>query len=297
MEEIKTQLNDLISGGKVRKALKLLQSLDLESGKKDKIAAIGSRYSRFIEEKNQGIITHEQASVTENKIVTSLIEIVKNLDQKEPVISEESKSNTMKYALYSIIGLAVVLFVLFQLKAFGSSSENLQLTVFVVDEEGNPALVNEGKINIPLGNRALNSMIGPNGRINFGDITKDNVGDSITIGLDAKGWEIVGGKNRFSFNGDPIEVIVAKDATLGIIKGVIKSRDGQTFIENASISIGADTIITTNAAGVFNTVLPTRMRVLSETTPYNLTISAPGYKTTTQFYYPGQSTEIRLNKN
>ena len=297
MEEIKTQLNDLISGGKILKAIKMLQTLDLEGGKKDKIASIASRYSRFNEDKNQGTLTHEQATVTENKIVAGLIDIVKNLDQKEPIISTSGKSNNMKVAIYSIIGLTALLLVLFQFNVFGSSNDNLQLTVYVVDEEGNPALANEGKLNIPLGNRSLNSVIGPDGRTNFGDITGDNKDETITIGLEAEGWEIADGNNTFSFNGDPIKLIVRRDATLGTIKGVVKSRDGQQFIQDASISIGADTTLTTNEAGVFNAVLPPHMRVSSQSSPYNLTISARGFKTATQYYYPGQPIEVRLTKN
>jgi hypothetical protein len=197
-----------------------------------------------------------------------------------------------------LAGVIIIALILFQSGVLGKSGPDvLQLTVFVQDEAGNPVLENDGKLNIPLGNRALNSVIGPNGRTNFADITGENLGDSIIIGLEAEGWEIVNGKNRFAFDGEPIILTVRKDATLGIIKGIVKSRDGQEFISGASIAIGADTSIMTNESGVFNVTLPTSMRVSSESTPYNLTISAPGYKSTTQFYYPGQSTEIRLNKN
>ena len=297
MEEIKTELNELISGGKIRKALKTLQLLELDSAKKDKIAAISARYNRFVEEKNQGLLTHEQASVTENRIINSLIEVVNNLDKKEIKLPQDGRNKPLKYALIAVAGLIVVIIALFQFNLLGSAgSEKLQLTVFVQDENGNPVLANEGKLNIPLGNRSLNSIIGPNGRTNFADITGDNVGDSITIGLDAQGWEVVNGKNKYLFNGEPITLVVTKDASLGIIKGVVKSRDGQEFIKDALISIGADTVINSNSAGIFNAILPTHMRVKSESTPYNLSISAPGYKTATQYYYPGQPIEIRLNK-
>ncbi|NNF32806.1 MAG: carboxypeptidase regulatory-like domain-containing protein [Saprospiraceae bacterium] len=297
MEELKSKLKDLITSGKIDKAIKQLVSMDLDSSKKDKVAAIASRYNRYKEEKNQGTLTYEQATVTENQIVASLIEVVNNLDKKEIKITGGG-GLPLKPILLSLAGVIIIALILFQSGVFSKSgSDNLQLTVFVQDEAGNPVLENEGKLNIPLGNRALNSLIGPNGRTNFADITGDNVGDSIVIGLEAEGWEIVDGKNAFVFDGEPIKLTVMKDESLGIVKGVVKSRDGQEFIQGASVTIGADTVITTNASGVFNTTLPSHMRVTAESTPYNLTISAPGYKTTTQYYYPGQSTEIRLNKN
>lgn len=296
MEQLKNNLKKLITGGKIDKAMKQLVAMDLDSSKKDKVAAIASRYHRYKEKKNQGTLTYEQASVTENQIVASLIEVVNNLDKKETSIPGGG-GLPLKPILLSLAGVIIIALILFQSGVFGKSgSDILQLTVFVQDEAGNPVLENEGKLNIPLGNRALNSVIGPNGRTNFADITRDNVGDSITIGLEAEGWEIVDGKNAFLFNGEPIKLTVMKDASLGIIKGVVKSRDGQEFIRGASVAIGADTVITTNQAGVFNITLPPHMRVPAESTPYNLTISSPGYKSTTQYYYPGQSTEIRLNK-
>ena len=297
MEELKKNLKGLITSGKIEKAIKQLVSMELDSPKKDKVAAIASRYNRYKEEKNQGTLTYEQTSVTENQIVASLIEVVNNLDKKEINITGGG-GLPLKPILLSLAGVIIIALILFQSGVLGKSGPDvLQLTVFVQDEAGNPVLENDGKLNIPLGNRALNSVIGPNGRTNFADITGENLGDSIIIGLEAEGWEIVNGKNRFAFDGEPIILTVRKDATLGIIKGIVKSRDGQEFISGASIAIGADTSIMTNESGVFNVTLPTSMRVSSESTPYNLTISAPGYKSTTQFYYPGQSTEIRLNKN
>lgn len=54
----------------------------------------------------------------------------------------------------------------------------------------------------------------------------DSVGDLIRIGLEVEGWEIVDGKNIFEFIGEFIQLIVKRDVSLSIIKGVVKIRDG-----------------------------------------------------------------------
>ena len=178
-----------------------------------------------------------------------------------------------------------------------SVNEKLQLTVFVTDSKGNVVLENEGRLNIPLGNRALNEIIGANGRTNFPDITADNLGDTILIGLEAEGWEIENSNNVFVFQGEPIRLTIKKDNSLGLIKGVVKSRDGQQFLEKALVRINTDTMVWTDQFGVFKMLLPENMRIQKATDRYQLTVSKEGFETTSQYHSPKSSdAEIRLNK-
>jgi len=179
---------------------------------------------------------------------------------------------------------------------FSNNRSHTQLTIFVMDIDHRVVLENEGRINIPLGNRSLNETIGPNGRINFPDIPSCNIGDTIFIGLDAKGWELVGDK-KFVFTGEPIHVIVKRDNSLGVINGVVKSRNGQVFIKDALVRINADTAVLTDEFGNFKIVLPKNMQVQNETDSYLLTISKKNFKTKTQLHFPNSSdAEIRLNQ-
>jgi len=194
-------------------------------------------------------------------------------------------------SLASIIGL---LFLFFPLE----SNDLLQLTIFVTDTKGNVVIENEGELNIPLGNNALNAKIGEDGRTNFGDIPVSFKGEKITVGLNAKGWEIADGQNTFIFTGKPIKLKVKRDDSLGIIKGVVKSRDGQTFISNALVRINTDTAILTDEFGVFKIVLPTQMQVKNENNSYLLTVTKDEYQTKTQYHYPNSSdAEVRLEQN
>lgn len=172
-----------------------------------------------------------------------------------------------------------------------------QLTIFVTDTLGNAVLENQGRLNIPLGNRSLNEVIGVNGRTNFPDITANNLGETLKIGLDAEGWEIVDRNEIHVFNGEPITITVRRDQSLGIIKGVVMSRNGQHFIPDAEIYIGADTLIYSNSRGQFKTVLPNPIRVSKMSDLYKLTIHKQGFKTKTEICHPDSFTEVRLEPN
>jgi len=198
----------------------------------------------------------------------------------------------------AIIGIIIAIgTVILWVRSCNKKPEAKQLTIFVTDILGNAVLENQGRLNIPLGNRSLNEIIGLNGRTNFPDITSNNLGDTLNIGLNAKGWEIADRSTIYVFNGEPIALKVKRDESLGAIKGVIRSRSGEDFISEATIFIGADTLIYSNTHGQFKTVLPNSFRVAKMSDHYNLTIKKNGYKTKTEIYYPNTLIEIRLERN
>ena len=226
-------------------------------------------------------------------IINLIILLFKKKLSTVQIFSRLNQKQTFKI-LNSI--LIIITFIILTVIILPHLNSKLQLTVFVTDTNNNVVLEQEGRINLSLGNRSLNETIGINGRVNFPDILKSCYGDSVIIGLDAKGWEIEG-KNKFIFNGNPIYIKIKKDNSLGIINGIVKSWDGQQFINHASVLINTDTIVFTNSYGVFRIILPENMRVENEIDVYHLTISKEGYKTRTQYYSPNSSDfEIRLEK-
>ncbi|PHN93389.1 hypothetical protein CSC80_10705 [Maribacter sp. 6B07] len=195
----------------------------------------------------------------------------------------------------AIIGIIIAIGTVFiWIRSCNEKPQIEQLTIFVTDTLGNSVLENQGRINIPLGNRSLNETIGVNGRTNFPDITSNSIGDTLKIGLEAQGWEVVDKNKVFIFNGKPIILEVKRDESLGTIKGLVRSKSGESFIADASIYINADTLIYTNSNGQFKTVLPYWYRVSSISDYYNLTIKKSGFKSKTEIYYPNTMMEIRL---
>ena len=180
---------------------------------------------------------------------------------------------------------------------YSYNQKTAQLTIFITDVHNNVVLENEGKINSSIGNSSLNTTIGENGRVNFSDIPIHYIGDTIKIGIDAENWEIADNSKVYIFSGEPIHVTVKQDVRLGIIKGVVRSRDGQQFIKNAIVKINSDTVIYSDTFGIFKILLPERMRIKDVNDSYMLTVSKKGYKTKTQYFVPKSTeAEIRLEK-
>lgn len=300
----KTKLLQQISNGDVQQAIDGLLAVKRSESLNKEALAIAARYNSLKQKERSGTISFEQLKLTENQITEHLIELINHPeDQHYPEDQSEYTSNTTRSVVWRyIISTALIILVLLSLaQVFGltdiiSSNAPLQLTVFVEDEQGNPQLEGKGRINIALGNRPLNKSIGEHGSINFSDITPNNIGDTITIGLEAKGWEIIG-NNTFVFTGKPITLKVKRDDSLGTIKGTVMSRDGQEFIERAEVLINTDTIIFSDPKGRFKIILPEAMRVKNVGERYKLTVSKTGYQTKTQPYQPNSTpAEIRLDK-
>lgn len=299
------KLNDLISESNIQEAINTLLSIELNESRKKEVLAISSRYNNLTAKKTQGILSFEILERTENQITIDLIEVVNRSEKsksfsKESIVEEHQLKNTFGKLLPLLVAIIVVIILVVKVSELPNiiswnENKKLQLTVFVTDKDGNVVLENEGRLNIPLGNRSLNEIIGSKGRTNFPDITTDNKGDTILIGLEAENWEIIDGKNEFIFNGEPIRLMVKKDNRLSIIKGTVKSRDGQEFVEGALIRINSDTSVVSNTLGIFKIELPEEMSVSKKTDSYLLTISKSGFKVKTQYHYPLSSdAEIRL---
>lgn len=301
-KEEKEILLNLIKNGNVQTAIEKTLSLNLKNEWRHEALIISNRYQELKRKRRSGILSTQEETILNNQIVNDFLELIdfvheqSNDEKKTAVSTERLKSEPKKlYFGYILIGIiGSIAFIGLFLYFFPSEKQTaLQLTVFVTDTKGNPVLENEGRLNIPLGNRSLNEVIGANGRTNFADITKDNKGDSITIGLEAKGWELVE-ENTFIFTGKPIHLKVKKDNSLGTIQGVILSRDGQDFIAGAKIMINADTTILSDADGKFKVILPKHIWVKKHSEKYQLKISKEGYKTESKYYRPNDIDEIRL---
>jgi len=193
-----------------------------------------------------------------------------------------------------LIGAALVTILsYFGIAPFPSNSKTVQLTIFIRDSDENPALIGEGMINVLLkrSHRNYYSSIGEGARVIFEEIGERNLGDSLVIGLNAKGWETVG-QVRFIFTGDPIILRVSKDNSL---KGVIRTRNGDSLIPKVGISINSDTTIFSKEDGSFKVLLPKKYWVDTPNLPYNLTFKKDGYKVNTELCYPNTEVEIRLS--
>ena len=170
-----------------------------------------------------------------------------------------------------------------------------QLTVFVTDLNGNVVLEHTGEVNTSLGNRSLRITIGEDGRVNFDDLQKSYIGDTIQLGFKADGWRLANPDTTYVFTGKPIILKIRRD--LGTIKGTVKNRETADYIAGATVRINTDTIVYTDSLGVFNIELPLKYQVPDIHHRYKLEASAKGYETDALFFQPLSSpADFRLVK-
>lgn len=293
----KQHLKQQIEKGKIQAAIQDLNRFCTNTHLESKATAIAARYRSLQRKEMQGILSAADATVQQNQITQSLLTLLHQEDDPAAAIIPTSTGLGNKKWVVILGILGSIASIIGLRSGFFSVDEDPQLTIFVTDTKGNVAIELEGELNTSIGNRPLNEPIGANGRTNFGDILPQHLGDSITIGLKAEGWELVHPNNRFAFTGAPIHLEVKRDDSLGWVKGSVLSRDGQSFLAGAEIRINSDTIIDTDARGNFKVLLPESMRVKKVTDGYQLTVSAEGYRTKTEQYYPKSSAaEVRLEK-
>ncbi|HLF65697.1 MAG TPA: caspase family protein [Saprospiraceae bacterium] len=207
---------------------------------------------------------------------------------------------TMK--MIAIIGIGTSLIALWLVFFPPKSPDAMQLTVFVTDKAGNVVLENEGRLNIPLGNRSLNAVIGAEGRTHFPDIAGEYKGDTIEIALDAEGWVIAVDamdrnqfvhNNLFVFTGEPLHLKVERDPILRQVRGSVKSIVEGGFLKGAIVLINNEFSVETDSMGFFDFMIPEAQ--ISDR--YNLSIQKEGYETKSLYYYPATgAVDIRLNR-
>ena len=292
----KYELFNLIGAGKIEHAIARLLALDLSKEVQGEVYALSARYQNLEKSRRLGLLNSQDIQIIENQITNSLISLLKQLPEEASLPEKYSQSKQLMIgftALSFMISIAMVIWLMY---SGAGNADSTQLTVQVMDELGRVVLEQEGELNIAIGNRSLNKMIGENGRTNFADIVSKYLGDTLSIGLDAPGWEIAKKQNKFVFNGTRIDLIVRRDGSLGFIRGVVKSQDGQHFIPKAEVMVNTDTIIYTDDKGMFKARLLKHHHVKNEHESYTLTVSKAGYQTTSSYYLPkSSSAEIRLS--
>ncbi|MEO0470659.1 MAG: hypothetical protein AAF206_13620 [Bacteroidota bacterium] len=289
---------DQIARGELSEAIETLQGFELSERKKKIALGIAFRYQNLQNRSMMGTRTPAQISASENAITHHLLELIEAKEEHltgrtHALIPTTSNGNRNWFIIVGIATATLMIFILYV--ALRNGEPRQQLTIYVRDSKGNVVLEHEGMINTSIGNRPMRETIGEDGMVNFGDILPEFLGDSITIGFQSNGWELINQKNTFLFDGKPVYLLIRRDNSLGIIKGVVKTRDGQDLVEGARVLINADTVVFTDLNGIFQVLLPEPMRVQTPAEAYRLTVSKKGFKTIVDYFYVKSSeAQIRL---
>ena len=208
--EEKSSLLNLISEGKIQVVIDRLLSMEINESNKKEVIAISSRLKKLKQQIRLGVLSFEQTNLAENRISAQLIDLIEHFNDssisKNELTGHTNPSKLLigKYIFITVVvigllGSILELSNIINIIPTNESPEKLQLTVFVTDSEGNVVLEHTGELNTSIGNRPMRETIGQHGRTNFGDILPEHLGDTITIGFKAEGWEVVDSKKTFVF--------------------------------------------------------------------------------------------------
>ncbi|MCI4666518.1 MAG: NlpC/P60 family protein [Bacteroidia bacterium] len=136
-ENIHHKKNDielLLEENKLRDCLQIIENLNLTTNQRNELFLIKNRLSKLDQEKTKGIISHEQADLEHNKIISALQKFISSLES-EKKISLKKNQNTL------IIGLIIMflIFLIVQLQFFNKSyvtgNKELEFKLNYIDGE------------------------------------------------------------------------------------------------------------------------------------------------------------------
>lgn len=270
----KSALKTLVAKGRTDLALskmvavaKLLDDQHLHN----QAAVLSNRWSSNERNNNLGTLSAEEYKLEKEKINHAMLALIDQFPER--LVG-------LKWALIAAAGV-LILFLLFKFMAHGDS---MQLTVYVQDTSGKPIaeLQNKGKVIVDFGNDRRAPLIGENGRTNLGEIPEKFRGETIPIVLEAEGYKPIEPDKKYVLDGKSVYFLVQRDNSLGIIQGIVQTRDGSEFIAGALVMVDHDTTVQTDNLGRFKLLLPEKMHKAE----YLLTVKKAGFKDANELYRP-----------
>jgi len=245
-------------------------------------AALSSRWNINERNNNLGTLSAEDFKIEKERINHAVLALIDQFPERSPM---------PRWILIAVVGI-LILYLLFK---FMGREDAMQLTVYVQDAAGKPIaeLQNKGKVIVDFGNDRRAPLIGENGRTNLGEIPEKFREETIPIVLEAEGYEPIEPNKKYILDGKQVYFLVRRDNSLGIIQGIVQTRDGSEFIAGALVMVDHDTTTLTDNLGRFRLVLPENMHKGE----YLLTVKKEGFKDANEMYRPKTTpADIRLEK-
>ena len=139
-----------------------------------------------------------------------------------------------------------------------SAESTATLTIYVHGPNGKQdyLLESEGELLVDLGGDRRYPKIGEKGRTVLSEIPAKFKGKEILISVKAAGFEDAEPEKKYKWEGGAIYFPVKRKSQLGIIKGVVKNRDGSAFLAGVLIMIENEFSTRTDSLGRFNFTMP-----------------------------------------
>ena len=305
----KQTLQKLIAEGKTKQAIEHLLTLREslpDSDLRQQILMLSGRFEQYNKDRNLDLSSTEEQSHSIAKINKALLDLIDKLPgeaatkaQATPVPEQATaKKNLWTY----ITGMALVIGLLGSLAEIlnfiniipSNSSEPFQLTIYVHGPGGlqDYVLENDGELLVDLGGDRRFAKIGEKGRTVFNEVPARFQGQTVAIAVKADNFVPVDADKQYSLEGKAIYYEVQKDPKLGLVKGTVKTSVGASLLPGVLVMIENEFTTTSDSLGRFLFEVPTEQ--IKE--KYAVSFQKEGYKTLSEFYYPGTSQEFRMEK-
>ncbi|GEO10793.1 toll/interleukin-1 receptor domain-containing protein [Segetibacter aerophilus] len=215
-------------------------------------------------------------------------------DYQDPVYKRKREGLLKSKWLMPGISLLVLLAVLSYY--LNEKNKPFDATVFVRPDAAlklhpNYPAFEGGDISFFIGNKEDKKSILPNQSITFQQIPISFSGKKIGAELNARNWKLK--TDSVILNKSETYISIVPDGTLASVYGNIRDGKGNG-IEGCSIAIDGDTIIRSNAGGIFKVNLPYQM----QKDQYILSVTKKGFYSQKLDYFPGSgSVDIILKKD
>lgn len=314
MSPLKNKLKTQIAQGKLDNVIQTLLT-ETNGQLHNDVVQLSSRFESFKQQKIQGILSHNEITLEQNKLTNTLLSIVNNLSEEvtnnstkrnaenplekesnnssapsTPISEKSSWKKWLTIAAAILASLAAVAelsgYSLKDIFSDSSEQEALTLTVKVRAEDGTRPLKGEGDLVIDYGNGTQTIPIDNEGKIDLREIPSHLKGNTISIMLEHPKYEGVKSFHpeeaqvEYILNGQPITYLVQMKEMYGIVQGRVLSRDGNRYLENVLIEVDGETFRTDEYGKIY-------IKMPKQKWKEEYTVNATlGDLTKTEKYYP-----------
>ena len=172
----------------------------------------------------------------------------------------------------------------------GTETEAFDFTVFIKTTEGESVLKNEGKLTMQIENDMREENIDGDGGVDIKRIPAQLKGDSVSVTLEAEGWQFTNGKPSMylQLTGNNTTLYVERDNSLCCIEGSVRN-DKSQFLEGVKINIG-NVFTQSDENGRFSITIPKEKQKKEQT----LIATKEGYKIWVANVYPATKQEVEI---
>lgn len=322
------KIRQLIANDELKEAIHLLQELLQNSPKLNEAILQSARLNDVSRQIQLGTIEYDQANLTKNQIRKGILDLLDEVDAKQPVVPEawkeverfvtlnisgknivagnvtaggnvvfgdtthilESKtSRWLKLFLYVFVPLLVIIATFLWYK-YQQMHQLLFLTVTLDNRTPNPNLSYKGgSLILRYGDIAHELPIENN--VTFPGIPASFRGNKIALHYESPGFNNI--DTSFEFIENHFVLPIWRDNSLGLIQGIVKDRSGEKLIAGAMIIIDNHSSVYTDSIGFF------RLQISpdKQSNTYLLTVNKKGFKSKSEYFKPNAGPiEIRLDR-